>query len=120
MSDLPKSQHIARITNSVYPSHVCPGDYGCRRLQMSKNEDCLLWKLINDKYDKSKWEMVHRTANGLVKIFKIHGIDEESKAWSVDLKNKKCDEGSDWICRGDYPPKVREYTDQRKQLRARK
>ncbi|RHW72520.1 hypothetical protein DPX39_050014700 [Trypanosoma brucei equiperdum] len=41
---------------------------------------------------------------GLVKIYKVMNVSEESKAWVADPKNRVCDPPGSWICAGQYPP----------------
>ena len=54
--------------------------------------------------DADKFKEVYRSKYGRVRIFKILGIDEESKAWVADWQNKRCDVPGSWFCPGQYPP----------------
>jgi len=47
---------------------------------------------------------VYKSTYGRVRIFQVLNIDEESKAWVVDPRNKVCDVQGEWFCRGQYPP----------------
>jgi dolichyl-diphosphooligosaccharide--protein glycosyltransferase len=54
--------------------------------------------------DADKFKEVYRSKYGRVRIFKILGIDEESKAWVASPENKRCDVPGSWFCPGQYPP----------------
>jgi dolichyl-diphosphooligosaccharide--protein glycosyltransferase len=54
--------------------------------------------------DADKFKEVYRSKYGRVRIFKILGIDEESKAWVASPENKRCDVVGSWFCPGAYPP----------------
>lgn len=54
--------------------------------------------------DLKKWEEVFRSKYGKVRIYKILGVDEESKAWVEDKANRVCDVPGSWFCPGQYPP----------------
>ena len=54
--------------------------------------------------DPDKWEEVFRSKYGKVRIYKILGVDEESKAWVEDEANRMCDVPGSWFCPGQYPP----------------
>ena len=54
--------------------------------------------------DPSKWEEVYRSKYGKVRIYKILGVDEESKAWVNNKANRVCDVPGSWFCPGQYPP----------------
>ena len=47
---------------------------------------------------------VYRSKYGKVRIYKILGVDEESKKWVADPANRKCDAPGSWFCPGQYPP----------------
>ncbi len=52
----------------------------------------------------AKFKEVYRTKYGKVRIFKIMGVDKESKKWVADPSNRVCDVEGGWFCRGQYPP----------------
>ena len=54
--------------------------------------------------DPEQFEEVYRSKYGKVRIYKILGVSEESKAWVADPANKLCDAPGSWFCRGQYPP----------------
>jgi dolichyl-diphosphooligosaccharide---protein glycosyltransferase len=51
-----------------------------------------------------KFVEVYRSKYGFVRIYKIVGVSEESKAWAADPANRICDAPGSWFCRGQYPP----------------
>jgi dolichyl-diphosphooligosaccharide--protein glycosyltransferase len=54
--------------------------------------------------DAAMFKEVYRTKYGKVRIFKIMGVDKESKKWVADPKNRDCDVEGGWYCKGQYPP----------------
>ena len=54
--------------------------------------------------DPDKWKEVYRSKYGRVRIYKILGVDEESKTWVEDSTNLICDVPGSWFCPGQYPP----------------
>ena len=50
------------------------------------------------------FEEVYTSRNGLLRLFKILNISEESKAWCADPNNYACDRPGSWYCPGQYPP----------------
>jgi dolichyl-diphosphooligosaccharide--protein glycosyltransferase len=52
--------------------------------------------------DPTKWTEVYRSKYRKVRIYKILGIDEESKAWVPE--HRTCDVEGGWFCPGHYPP----------------
>ncbi|KAG7367203.1 dolichyl-diphosphooligosaccharide-protein glycotransferase [Nitzschia inconspicua] len=116
--DLAKSPHLARIANSVYRDHCPPGDPTCRAFGFIDRqgtpspmmERSLLYRLHGNQIkkgvnaDKEKWEEVYRSKYGRVRIYKIKGVSEESKAWVSDPANRVCDVPGSWFCPGQYPP----------------
>merc|ERR1719506_3452457 len=57
---------------------------------------------LNKKYFKE----VHTTANGLMKIYKVLNISQESKDWVANPANRICDAPGSWYCVGQYPPAI--------------
>ena len=116
--DLAKSPHMARIGNSVYRD-ICPKDPLCRHFgfysqgydqptpMMSKS---LLYHLHAHNHrpgvrlDKKLFEEVFNSKYGLVRIYKVMNVSQESKAWVADPKNRICDAPGSWYCVGQYPP----------------
>jgi dolichyl-diphosphooligosaccharide---protein glycosyltransferase len=115
--DLAKSPHLARIANSVYRDH-CPDDPTCRAFgfldrqgtpsaMMSRS---FLYRLHSHEQrpgvtaPADKFLHVYQSKYGKVRIFKILGVDDASKAWVEDAANRRCDVPGSWFCPGQYPP----------------
>lgn len=127
--DMAKSPHLARIANSVYREH-CPDDPTCRRFGFLDRQGTpspmmarsLLYRLHSHKLKpgvdapEDKFYEVYRSKHGWVRIFKIVGVSEESKAWSADVANKQCDTGG-WYCPGQYPPAMEKVLSRKKDFR---
>ncbi|KAH8613960.1 putative Oligosaccharyl transferase STT3 subunit [Trypanosoma vivax] len=118
-SDLMKSPHMARIGNSVYHD-ICPkGDPSCHQFGFYNGdfnqptpmmERSLLYNLHHSEIDSTKkmderyFKHVYSSRFGLVKIFKVMNVSEESKAWVADPRNRRCNPPGSWLCSGQYPP----------------
>ena len=63
--------------------------------------------------DPDKFREVFRSKYGKVRVFKILGVDEGSKAWAADPKNRICDIEGGWFCKGQYPPALKEVIEDR-------
>jgi dolichyl-diphosphooligosaccharide--protein glycosyltransferase len=118
--DLAKSPHMARISSSVFD--ICGRhDPLCKSFGFTSDgkggrqptplmEKSLLYKLHSSKLtpgvtvNSNLFEEVHRSKHGLVRIYKILGVNEESKRWCADPSNRVCDHPGSWFCRGQYPP----------------
>merc|ERR1712129_148115 len=57
---------------------------------------------LNAKY----WQEVHKTKYGLMRVFKVLNISQESKDWNADPANRVCDAPGSWYCVGQYPPAI--------------
>jgi len=114
--DIGKSPHIARISNSVYHD-ICPNDPYCTSFSIGPRGKptksmaaSMLYKMCYHnvrsgvKVDPELFEEVYTSKNGLMRVFKILNISEESKAWCADPKNRVCDHPGSWYCPGQYPP----------------
>jgi dolichyl-diphosphooligosaccharide---protein glycosyltransferase len=115
--DLAKSPHLARIANSVYRDH-CPDDPTCRAFGMVDRNGTpspmmrrsLLYTLHSSGLkdgvlaSPEQFTEVYRSKYNRVRIWKIVGVSEESKAWVADPANRKCDVAGSWFCPGQYPP----------------
>ena len=49
-----------------------------------------------------------------VRIFKVMGVSEKSKAWVADPANRLCDVPGSWFCPGQYPPALHKLIAKRK------
>ena len=114
--DLSKSPHIARISSSVYDG-ICDNDPMCYTFGFNSDGSptktmaaSLLYKLHSNGlkpgvHVNPKWfREVYRSKYGLVRIYKVLGVDKEAKKWAMDPKNWKCDRPGSWYCPGQYPP----------------
>merc|ERR1719469_566995 len=70
----------------------------------------LLYKAVNHgvkpnvKLNSKLWKEVHTTKYGLLRVFKVLNISQESKDWIADPQNRDCDAPGSWYCVGRYPP----------------
>lgn len=108
---------MARIATSVYRDH-CPDDPTCRGFgfldragtpsPMMKRS--LLYVLHSSGLVEGvvappdKFHEVFRSKYGKVRIWKVLGVSEESKAWVANPDNRVCDVPGSWFCPGQYPP----------------
>jgi len=118
--DMAKSPHLARIANSVY-RNMC-SDPVCSqfgyvmdhktgaRAPSKQMERSLIAHLVSSnlrpgiEVDPLQFQEVFRSKYGKVRVYKIIHVDQESKSWAADPKNRKCDVDGGWFCRGQYPP----------------
>jgi Uncharacterized membrane protein, required for N-linked glycosylation len=122
--DLAKSPHLARIANSVF-RNMC-SDPVCSKFTFIQNRrgerkpsPQMMKSLVNHlvsnqfmqdiKVDPSMFQEVFRSRYGKVRVYKITYIDEHSKKWAADPKNRKCDVEGGWFCRGQYPPALDQF-----------
>jgi len=114
--DIGKSPHIARISNSVYHD-ICPNDPYCVSFSMDRRGHptksmaaSMLYKMCYHnvragvRVNPTMFEEVYTSKNGLMRVFKILNISEETKAWCADPANRVCDHPGSWYCPGQYPP----------------
>merc|ERR1711862_421956 len=107
---------MARIANSVYPD-ICPGDPMCKEFGFDAEDkptemmaNSLLYKLHSHNLEGSVsanpelFQEVYTSKVGLVRIFKVMNISEESKAFSASPSSRTCDAPGSWYCPGQYPP----------------
>jgi len=115
--DLAKSPHLARIGNSVFPDHCGDDDPKCHKFSFYSDNSptpmmarSLLYNLVQHgqkagvKVDKRYFQEVHTTKYGLMRVFKVMNVSEESKEWCADPANRICDAPGSWYCVGQYPP----------------
>eukprot|EP00796_Vickermania_ingenoplastis_P005537 gene5538-3994_t len=116
--DLRKSPHMARIGNSVYRD-ICPKDPLCKHFGFYDHtyqrpsptmRRSLLYHLATAgvidgvSVPPHLFQEVYSSAYGLVRIYKVMNVSEESKAWVADPANHVCSKEDSWICPGQYPP----------------
>ncbi|CAE7473943.1 stt-3 [Symbiodinium natans] len=115
--DLGKSPHLARIGNSVFPDHCGDDDPKCTKFGFYADrsptpmmEKSLLYKLVEHNVKKGVrvnerfFKHVHTTKHGLMRIYEVQNVSQESKDWIADPKNRVCDAPGSWYCVGQYPP----------------
>ena len=116
--DLAKSPHMARIGNSVYYD-ICPDDPFCAKFGFDPPgdhkhptpmmKDSLLFNLHQHGYgrvrvDPALFTEAYTSKYGLIRVFKVMNVSEESRAWLADPANRICDAPGSWYCVGQYPP----------------
>jgi len=116
--DLGKSPHLARIGNSVFPDHCGDSDPLCQKFSFYEGgkptpmmAESFLFKAVRHGQDGVKlsskyWQEVHTTKYGLMRVYKILNVSQESKEWVENPANRDCDSPGSWYCVGRYPPAV--------------
>eukprot|EP00929_Paragymnodinium_shiwhaense_P063638 TRINITY_DN3179_c0_g2_i1.p1 TRINITY_DN3179_c0_g2~~TRINITY_DN3179_c0_g2_i1.p1 ORF type:complete len:898 (-),score=207.24 TRINITY_DN3179_c0_g2_i1:111-2804(-) len=127
--DLAKSPHLARIGNSVFPDHCGDDDPRCHKFGFINHDQnnptpmmrkSLLYNMVkhnlapNVKVDPKLFKEVHSTKHGLLRVFQVLNVSQESKDWIADPKNRICDAPGSWYCVGQYPPALDKLIEQRK------
>jgi len=124
--DLAKSPHLARIGNSVFPDHCGDDDPKCNKFSFYSDNSptpmmarSLLYRLVKHgedgvKVSQALFKEVHTTEHGLMRVYQVMNISEESKEWIKDPKNKICDAPGSWYCVGQYPPALEKLIAKRK------
>ncbi|CAL1162522.1 unnamed protein product [Cladocopium goreaui] len=92
--DLAKSPHLARIGNSVFPDHCGDDDPKCNKFSFYSDYSptpmmarSLLYKLCQHKVspgvsvNEKLFKEVHTTKHGLMRIYKVMNVSQESKDW---------------------------------------
>jgi len=115
--DLAKSPHLARIGNSVFPDHCGDDDPKCNKFSFYADHSptpmmarSLLYKLCQHnvspgvKVNEKLFKEVHTTKHGLMRVYQVMNVSQESKDWVADPKNRVCDAPGSWYCVGQYPP----------------
>lgn len=115
--DMGKSPHLARIGNSVFPDHCGDDDPLCRKYSFYQDgsptpmmEKSFLYKAVNHnkqpgvKLSSKYWKEVHTSKYGLLRVFKVLNVSQESKDWIANAANRVCDAPGSWYCVGQYPP----------------
>eukprot|EP00927_Polykrikos_kofoidii_P053758 TRINITY_DN48319_c0_g1_i1.p1 TRINITY_DN48319_c0_g1~~TRINITY_DN48319_c0_g1_i1.p1 ORF type:complete len:895 (-),score=110.01 TRINITY_DN48319_c0_g1_i1:89-2731(-) len=118
--DLAKSPHLARIGNSVFTDHCGDDDPKCTKFGFNGGvskptpmmKESLLYNLVQHglpqgggaKARPTLFKEVHTTKHGLMRVFQVLNVSQESKAWIADPANRICDAPGSWYCVGQYPP----------------
>jgi dolichyl-diphosphooligosaccharide--protein glycosyltransferase len=125
--DMAKSPHLARIANSVFPSHCGDHDPKCNHFSFYQGGQptpmmakSLLYKLVmagvdqgvsvNTKYFRE----VHKTRFGYMRVYEVQNVSKKSKKWVADPANRDCDAPGSWYCVGKYPPAIQPLINQRR------
>jgi dolichyl-diphosphooligosaccharide--protein glycosyltransferase len=115
--DLGKSPHLARIGNSVFPDHCGDDDPLCHKFSFFQDgsptpmmAESLLYQAVNHNVkpdvtlNPKFFKDVHTTKYGLMRVFQVMNVSQESKDWNADPANRICDAPGSWYCVGQYPP----------------
>merc|ERR1719421_1819019 len=73
----------------------------------------LLYNLVANgqhgaKVHPSLFKEVHQTRYGLMRVYQVMNVSQESKEWCADPANRICDAPGSWYCVGQYPPAVQD------------
>jgi len=115
--DVAKSHHMARIANSVFPD-VCGGDDPtCREFGLIRQgvpapmmAKSFLYRAVNHEtqpgvsLSSKRFREVYKSKHGLLRIFQVLNVSQESKDWVANPANRICDAPGSWYCTGQYPP----------------
>jgi len=117
--DMGKSPHLARIGNSVFPDHCGDADPLCQKFSFYQDgaptpmmAESFLYKAVNHnvkpgvKLNPKLFKEVHTTKYGLMRVFKVMNVSQESKDWVDNPENRICDAPGSWYCVGQYPPPI--------------
>lgn len=124
-TDLRISAHFARIGNSVFPDICGPADPTCSKyaaypsptpmMRASFVYNAVKHNLVDGvRLDPKLFKEVHTTKHGLMRIYQVLNVSNESKAWVADPANRICDAPGRWYCVGQYPPKLKKLISKRK------
>mmetsp|Transcript_83110 Transcript_83110/g.209498 ORF Transcript_83110/g.209498 Transcript_83110/m.209498 type:complete len:830 (+) Transcript_83110:57-2546(+) len=125
--DMGKSPHLARIGNSVFPDHCGDEDPLCQKFSFYQDGSptpmmakSFLYRAVNHNVKSGVtlspklFQEVHTTKYGLMRVYKVLNISQESKDWIADPKNRVCDAPGSWYCVGQYPPALKPLIDKRR------
>jgi dolichyl-diphosphooligosaccharide--protein glycosyltransferase len=115
--DLAKSPHMARISSSVFDDVCGPSDPLCQNFGFYSEgrptksmEASMLYKMHSGDLkpgvtiDKKLFQEAYKSKYGLVRIWKVMNVSQETRAWLADPANRQCDRPGSWYCPGQYPP----------------
>eukprot|EP01002_Notosolenus_urceolatus_P007537 NODE_300_length_2280_cov_21.496190_g232_i0.p1 GENE.NODE_300_length_2280_cov_21.496190_g232_i0~~NODE_300_length_2280_cov_21.496190_g232_i0.p1 ORF type:complete len:703 (-),score=210.36 NODE_300_length_2280_cov_21.496190_g232_i0:171-2048(-) len=115
--DLAKSPHMARIGNSVYRDICDRQDPLCTKFGFKDGDQDRPTKMMKDSLlynlhqhgrkgvyvDGKYFTEAYTSKYGLIRIFKVTNVDEESKKLLASPANRDCDAPGSWYCVGRYP-----------------
>jgi len=123
--DMGKSPHLARIANSVFPDVCGNDDPTCNKFGFYQGGEptpmmaqSFLYKAVMHNLEdgirlaETRFQEVHTTKHGLMRVFKVVNVSAESKEWIS--KNRVCDAPGSWYCVGQYPPALQPLIAKRK------
>merc|ERR1712216_711963 len=103
--------------NSVFPEHCGDDDPKCSKFGFYQGGEptpmmanSLLYKAVMHnmkagvRLNPHLFKEVHTTKNGLMRVYQVMNVSQESKDWIADPKNRVCDAPGSWYCVGQYPP----------------
>jgi dolichyl-diphosphooligosaccharide--protein glycosyltransferase len=119
--DLAKAGHMARIAHSVHRDFCPTNDPTCNAYDFEDGDlkrptkrmrGSLLYSLglhgnsqfPNVTAPPELFTEVFRSQRGMLRVFKVENVSEESRQWLADPANRKCDAPGSWYCVGQYPP----------------
>mmetsp|Transcript_67283 Transcript_67283/g.194601 ORF Transcript_67283/g.194601 Transcript_67283/m.194601 type:complete len:831 (+) Transcript_67283:105-2597(+) len=125
--DMGKSPHLARIGNSVFPDHCGDDDPLCHKFSFYQDGSptpmmakSFLYKAVNHNVkpgvtlSTKYWKEVHTTKYGLMRVYQVLNVSQESKDWIADPANRVCDAPGSWYCVGQYPPALKPLIEKRR------
>jgi len=125
--DMGKSPHLARIGNSVFPDHCGDDDPLCHKFSFYQDGSptpmmakSFLYKAVNHgvkpgvTLNTKFWKEVHTTKYGLLRVYQVLNVSQESKDWIADPANRICDAPGSWYCVGQYPPALKGLIEKRR------
>jgi dolichyl-diphosphooligosaccharide--protein glycosyltransferase len=127
--DLAISTHFARIGNSVFPDHCGDEDPYCQKYTLHGGDQhqpspMMKKSLVYNLYmhgkstssgaDPKLFQMVWKSSNDQMRLFKVLNVSQESKDWVANPENKLCDAPGSWYCVGQYPPAIKKFLNKRR------
>merc|ERR1711862_1072364 len=115
------------IGNSVFPDHCGDDDPKCNKFSFYGDMSptpmmarSLLYKLVQHnlkpgvRANENLFKEVHTTKYGLMRVYQVMNISQESKAWVADPANRVCDAPGSWYCIGQFPPALHQLIEKRR------
>merc|ERR1712039_71340 len=125
--DMGKSPHLARIGNSVFPDMCGSHDPLCKNFGFMQGgqptkmmAESFLYRAVKHRtvagveLNRKHFKEVFTSKHGLLRIFQVLNVSEESKRWVADPANRLCDAPGSWYCVGQYPPALWPLIEKRK------
>jgi len=121
--DVGKCLHMAKLAATVYEGHCAEQDcdqWGIQRgaIPTTMVNQSLVWHMNAGEYslegkfeNTAEFEEVFLSRTKRVRIVRVLQVSEESKLWTADPGNRRCDAPGSWYCPGQYPPLLQRYFD---------